>query len=580
AASPSGSPPRRCCSHRRPWAPSRRTRQPRPRSRAGTPTATACCRGRSSTRVGRRRPPSRAGMPASGCSRACVASSRRSTATTTTPSTRASTRTCCWSVVPVPRRRRCPASTPTATAACSSPSTCSWCGAWRRPRARRRRHELRDHSGLAAGDSGTQGRAGRVLGSQQGPGWTRLGRGPRRAGGVHRARRGGNVVRGRDRRRPRAAAAAPAHLLLSPVLRRQPAGPAADRAVRDPRARSAPGAQRRDADARVARPAGRTREQDARSTLHRRPRSRRFHLHRLFATRPADVRVVVRRREVAAAGPAATRHCRPFTTTRTFQHGDSSMKYRNSLLSLAIVSALAVGSTAFAAQPGAGTDADAVLAAKAAAVARAQALVDGPARQLVHRASADGFTAEVTAVQIDDDGTEHVRFKRTYKGDLPVIGGDFVLHSRNGKVLGASQSLPTSKRPSTSPSYSSKKAIAKAIDEFGMAYSEAPNSRLVLYALTGTPRLAHEVVLRGVRADQTPTEMHYFVDARNGKLLDQWDEVQTARPGRDGGGCASPVAAEGTGHSLTQGTVEIATVECAKGYQMMDLSRGGGYTTN
>ena len=256
------------------------------------------------------------------------------------------------------------------------------------------------------------------------------------------------------------------------------------------------------------------------------------------------------------------------------------MKYRNSLLSLAIVSALAVGSTAFAAQPGAGTDADAVLAAKAAAVARAQALVDGPARKLVHRASADGFTAEVTAVQIDDDGTEHVRFKRTYKGDLPVIGGDFVLHSRNGKVLGASQSLPTSKRPSTSPSYSSKKAIAKAIDEFGMAYSEAPNSRLVLYALTGTPRLAHEVVLRGVRADQTPTEMHYFVDARNGKLLDQWDEVQTARPGRDGGGCASPVAAEGTGHSLTQGTVEIATVECAKGYQMMDLSRGGGYTTN
>jgi Zn-dependent metalloprotease len=258
------------------------------------------------------------------------------------------------------------------------------------------------------------------------------------------------------------------------------------------------------------------------------------------------------------------------------------MKYRNSLLSLAIVSALAVGSNAFAAQPGAdsGADADAVLAAKAAAVARAQALVDGPARKLVHRASADGFTAEVTAVQIDDDGTEHVRFKRTYKGDLPVIGGDFVLHSRNGKVLGASQSLPTSKRPSTSPSYSSKKAIAKAIDEFGMAYSEAPNSRLVLYALTGTPRLAHEVVLRGVRADQTPTEMHYFVDARNGKLLDQWDEVQTARPGRDGGGCASPVAAEGTGHSLTQGTVEIATVECAKGYQMMDLSRGGGYTTN
>src|SRR5690606_2838813 len=118
------------------------------------------------------------------------------------------------------------------------------------------------------------------------------------------------------------------------------------------------------------------------------------------------------------------------------------------------------------------------------------------ARKLVHRASADGFVAEPAAVRIDADGTEHVRYTRTYKGDLPVIGGDFVLHSRNGKVLGASQTLPTAKRPSTKAAYSSNKAIAKAIADFGMAYSEAPNSRLVLYALTGTPRLAHEVVLR------------------------------------------------------------------------------------
>ena len=256
------------------------------------------------------------------------------------------------------------------------------------------------------------------------------------------------------------------------------------------------------------------------------------------------------------------------------------MKHRTSLLSLAVVSALAVGSTAYAAQPGADTGAGAVPAAKAAAVARAQALIDGPARKLVHRASADGFSAEAAAVSIDGDGTEHVRFTRTYKGGLPVIGGDFVLHSRNGKVLGASQTLPTTKRPSTKASYSSNKAVAKAISQFGMAYSGAPDSRLVLYALTGTPRLAHEVVLRGTRADQTPTEMHYFIDAKNGKLLDQWDEVQTARPGRDGGGCNSPVAAEGTGHSLTQGTVDIATVKCAKGYQLMDLTRGGGYTTN
>ena len=254
------------------------------------------------------------------------------------------------------------------------------------------------------------------------------------------------------------------------------------------------------------------------------------------------------------------------------------MKYQSCLLSVAIVSALAVSSTAVAATRGAAADGD--QAAKVAAIARAKTLIDGPARKLVHRASGDSFGAEVTGVQIDADGTEHVRFGRAYKSGLPVIGGDFVLHSKNGKVKGASQTLPTSKRPATTASYSSSKAINKAIAEFGMDYSDAPNSRLVIYALGASPRLAHEVVLQGVRADQTPTEMHYFVDARNGKILDRWDAVNTAKPGRDDAGCSSPVAAEGTGHSLTEGDVTLDTVKCGSSYQLKDLTRGGGYTTN
>ena len=255
------------------------------------------------------------------------------------------------------------------------------------------------------------------------------------------------------------------------------------------------------------------------------------------------------------------------------------MKFQARLLSVAIVSALAVSSTAVAAKRGAAAD-DTGAAARAAAIARAQALVEGPARKLVHRASGDAFAAEPTAVHIDADGTEHVRFARTYKGSLPVIGGDFVLHSKNGKAKGASQTLPTSKRPATTASYSSSRAVKKAVAEFAMAYSDAPDSRLVIYALGASPRLAHEVVLHGVRADQTPTEMHYFVDARNGKILDRWDAVNTAKPGRDGGGCATPVASTGTGHSLTEGTVELDTAKCGSSYQLLDTTRGGGYTTN
>jgi Zn-dependent metalloprotease len=88
------------------------------------------------------------------------------------------------------------------------------------------------------------------------------------------------------------------------------------------------------------------------------------------------------------------------------------------------------------------------------------------------------------------------------------------------------------------------------------------------------------VVFNGIKADQTPTEMHYFVDARSGKILDQWDTVQTARPGPGGGSSCTATAKVGSGMSLTEGTVAIDTSLCNGTYQMVDLTRGGGATHN
>lgn len=64
-----------------------------------------------------------------------------------------------------------------------------------------------------------------------------------------------------------------------------------------------------------------------------------------------------------------------------------------------------------------------------AAVARAQSLLGNHAAALANRATADAFVARDSIV--DADGSEHVRFDRTYQG-LPVIGGDVVVHSRRG----------------------------------------------------------------------------------------------------------------------------------------------------
>lgn len=242
------------------------------------------------------------------------------------------------------------------------------------------------------------------------------------------------------------------------------------------------------------------------------------------------------------------------------------MNVQMSLLSLAVASGLALSGPA-----------DAAGNQKFAAISRANTLISGPSAAAVRRANADTFIARDAV--IDADGSEHVRFQRNFRG-LPVIGGDFVVHSRNGKVAKVSQALKTTARPGLAARIRSDEAIVEAGAHFGSKFFGAPTSRLVVYARDVTPTLAHEVVFRGIKADQTETEMHYFVDASSGRILDQWDMVQTARPGPGGSGCTAPSAAIGTGNSLTQGAVVLDTAKCGATYQMVDLTRGGGATHN
>lgn len=102
----------------------------------------------------------------------------------------------------------------------------------------------------------------------------------------------------------------------------------------------------------------------------------------------------------------------------------------------------------------------------------------------------------------------------------------------------------------------------------------------MIYAAGVAPVLAHEVVFNGIKADQTPTEMHYIVDANSGRILNQWDGIHTARPGSDSSSCTNPVAATGTGQTLTLGDVVLNTALCGSTYQMVDTTRGNGATNN
>ena len=185
----------------------------------------------------------------------------------------------------------------------------------------------------------------------------------------------------------------------------------------------------------------------------------------------------------------------------------------------------------------------------------------------------DRFAAKDTIV--DANGDEHVRFARSYAG-LDVIGGDFVTHSRGGALRSVSQTLATSQRPGTRPAISADTAIEYAGADFGTGFQGLPSARLVVFALNTTPTLAYEVVFAGHKRNGDPTEMHYFVSAANGRVLDKWDMVHTAKPGGGGGGSTTP--AVGTGRTLMYGNVTLNTAGSGSSFNLTDTTRGNGAT--
>lgn len=170
------------------------------------------------------------------------------------------------------------------------------------------------------------------------------------------------------------------------------------------------------------------------------------------------------------------------------------------------------------------------------------------------RASAeDRFVARGAIV--DADGSEHVRFDRTYRG-LPVIGGDVVMHSRNGQFKSISLSQRAALGLSVRPTLASEDALVMAGAEFGADFTGSPERVLVIHARAGAPRLAWQVRLSNERADMT-----YIVDAHTAGIIDRWSNRETA-------------AAAGTAKTLYSGDVALTTNSVAGGFELRDPSRG------
>ncbi|PPS72839.1 MULTISPECIES: M4 family metallopeptidase [Streptomyces] len=193
---------------------------------------------------------------------------------------------------------------------------------------------------------------------------------------------------------------------------------------------------------------------------------------------------------------------------------------------------------------------------------------------LADRAKALGLTpaqeTKVRDVVVDEDGTRHVRYDRTYHR-LPVLGGDFVLHlNPDGTYRGTSRATKSAlSLASVTPKVTAPRAADLAANLLRAAHlgetlkKLTAKPRLVVDALHGAPKLAWQT--DAVAHDElgNPVGRTVLTDATTGARIDAWDSMESA---------------SGDGKSLYGGTVPLETTAAGSSYQLKDATRGGTYT--
>nr|BFD84993.1 M4 family metallopeptidase [Streptomyces sp. Xyl84] len=200
--------------------------------------------------------------------------------------------------------------------------------------------------------------------------------------------------------------------------------------------------------------------------------------------------------------------------------------------------------------------------------------VQNAASALAEHAGALGLTAgERTGVRdviVDKDGTQHVRYDRTYDR-LPVLGGDFVVHlAPDGTYRGADRATRTTvSLATTTPRLAAPEAAHLAEHALRAAHPATRFQQvkakpgLVVDALHGAPRLAWRTVAAGLDSLGNPVARTVLTDALTGAQIDAWDSIETAT---------------GDGKSLYSGTVALETTQSGSAYQLKDPTRGNTYT--
>ncbi|MGV9252518.1 M4 family metallopeptidase [Streptomyces sp. NPDC003697] len=204
---------------------------------------------------------------------------------------------------------------------------------------------------------------------------------------------------------------------------------------------------------------------------------------------------------------------------------------------------------------------------------RAEAVGHAASAVADHAAALGLTSAQDTAVRdviVDKDGTQHVRYDRTYRG-LPVLGGDFVVHlAPNGTYRAADRAVKSAiSLPGVTPALSAPRAADLASKDLRAANRGetlrklTAKPQLVVDALHGSPKLAWRTNAVAMDSLGNPVARTVVTDARTGARIDAWDSIETAT---------------GDGASLYSGTVPLQTTQSGSAYQLKDPTRGGTYT--
>ncbi|MEU6661113.1 M4 family metallopeptidase [Streptomyces sp. NPDC046821] len=237
-----------------------------------------------------------------------------------------------------------------------------------------------------------------------------------------------------------------------------------------------------------------------------------------------------------------------------------------SRLSTAGIAAAAAALLVAALSPTAGADSGAP-PSRADAVRNAAAALTSEAAEL-------GLTgAQGTSVRdvvVDPDGTQHVRYDRTFR-QLPVLGGDFVVHlNRDGRYRSADKAERGDLSvPSVTPSVPAPAAAdlatsaLRAANPGELLRKVVAKPALVVDALHGAPKLAWRTDAAGQDSLGNPVARTVLTNALTGKQIDAWDSIETVT---------------GDGQSLYSGTVPLETTQSGTTYQLKDATRGGTYS--